>query len=424
MRDKQKEQPFSPEAFTKEVFLARVTEENKLIIETLNAEKKVIPGVYVHRNDMEIKLREWIGARANIFVLAAEAGSGKTNLLVEIQKQYAERGLPSLLIRAGRMEKTTIHAQLCYLLNIDEQENLNQYTAIAGKQEAPTFVLIDGLNEAHESEKLWSELFEISKQFESGSLKFVVTSRANSADEINRYALSDEHEGFLYGDAKDKEMQVSAYTHWLTALSMEEMKQAWEYYVQKDKSKFKPLFAFDDLAAFDRSLYNQISNPLVLRLFLETYHGKNLPKKGKSYLDIWSDWLSSFSQTEHEFFTALANAIWNKGENELLLDDVLKNENLKQYFTTDQLNAPYPRLRNLGWVSRYVKNLNSCLGFTIEGALLYLLGKKIENQKPVISLPEIKQLLQTGNKLHQAGVVAYLQHLALKGDLNICLRTD
>jgi tetratricopeptide (TPR) repeat protein len=419
LRDKQKEKAYSPEEFTKEVFLSRVAEENKLILDTLIAEKKVIPGVYVHREDMEIKLRSWIGARANIFVIAAEAGSGKTNLLVEMQKQYTERELPTLLIRAGRMEKTTIHAQLCYLLNIDEHCNLNQYPAIAGTQEAPTYVLIDGLNEAHESEKLWAELFEISKHFEPGSLKFVVTSRANTAADINRYTTTAEQESSLYGDSKDKENQVSAYTHWLTALSMEEMKQAWEYYIAKDKGKFKPQFDFDDLATFDRALYNQISNPLVLRLFLETYQGKKLPNKGKQHLDIWSDWLSTFSQQEQDFFKDLADAIWEKGENELLLEDVLNNEILKSYFTTDQLNAPYPRLRNMGWISRYVKDLNTCLGFTVEGALLHILGKKLESHQPSIDITEIKQLLQTGSQLQRAGVGTYLQHLALKGDLNI-----
>jgi tetratricopeptide (TPR) repeat protein len=425
LRDKQKEHTYTPEEFTREVFLARVADENKLILDTLVAEKKVIPGVYVHREDMEIKLREWIGARANIFVIAAEAGSGKTNLLVEMQKQYTERGMPTLLIRAGRMEKTTLHAQLCYLLNIDERENLAQYSAIAGTQEAPTFVLIDGLNESHDAEKLWTELFEISKHFEPGSLKFVVTSRANTAADINRYGVNEEQESCLYGDNIEREKQVSAYTHWLAALSMEEMKQAWEYYVQKDKSKFKPQFDFDDLATFDRALYNQISNPLVLRLFLETYQGKNLPKKGKQHLDIWSDWLSSFTLPEQEFFTALANSIWEKGENELLLDDVLKDNTLHESFTTDQLNAPYLRLRNLGWVSRYVKDLNACVGFTVEGALLHLLGKKLEKQESGITIAEIKQLLQTGRPLQQAGVGAYLQHLALIGDLNtVCELID
>jgi tetratricopeptide (TPR) repeat protein len=419
LRDKQKEQLYSPEAFTKTVFLTRVSEENKLIRDTLIAEKKVITGVYVHREEMEIKLREWIGARANIFVLAAEAGSGKTNLMLEMQLQYTRLEMPALLVRAGRMEKTTLKAQLCYLLNIDENENLDQYPALAGTQEAPTFILIDGLNEAPQAQALWLELFEISKIFEPGSLKFVVTSRANTAADINRYSINIEQESFLNGNSKTKETQVSAYTHWLAALSMEEMKQAWEYYVQKDKSKFNPLFAFDDLASFDRALYNQISNPLVLRLFLEIYHGKNLSKKGKQYLDIWSDWLSSFSTQEQDFFKSLADAIWEKGENELLLDDVLKDNKLNNYFTNDQLNAPYPRLRNLGWVSRYVKDLNACVGFTVEGALLHLLGNKLESQQPPIGRNEIIKLIQTGSKLQQIGVGAYLQHLALQGDLKL-----
>jgi tetratricopeptide (TPR) repeat protein len=419
LRNKQKEQPYSPEAFTKEIFLARVREENSLIYETLTSEKKVIPGVYVHRKETEIELRQWIGARANIFVVAAEAGSGKTNLLVEMQQQYASRDLPTLLIRAGRMEKTSLADQLCYLLNIDSSVGLAEYSIMAGTQESPTMVLIDGLNEAHNAESLWQELFEISQCFTPGSLKFVVSTRANNSAEVNRYSITAEQVNHLYGESKDNEPQLSNFVHWLTALSMEEMKQAWDFYVKKGKSKFKPLFVFDDLASFDRSLYNQLSNPLVLRLFLETYHGKGLPKKGSLHLDVWGDWLASFSEQEQHFFSTLAEAIWVKGENELLLDDVLNDDRLKGYFTTDQLNAPYPRLRNLGWISRYVKDLSACVGLTVEGALLYLLGKKLKNLQPSIELTAVQSLLQSGSKLQKAGVGNYLEQLALQGDLSL-----
>jgi tetratricopeptide (TPR) repeat protein len=351
--------------------------------------------------------------------VAAEAGSGKTNLLVEMQQQYASRDLPTLLIRAGRMEKTSLAEQLCYLLNIDASIGLAEYTNISGTQESPTMVLIDGLNEAHNAESLWQELFEISQCFTPGSLKFVVSTRATNSAEVNRYSISSEQLSHLFGDSKDNELQVSAFIHWLTALSMEEMKEAWDFYVKKDKGKFKPLFAFDDLASFDRSLYNQLSNPLVLRLFLETYQGKGLPKKGSLHLDVWGDWLASFSEQEQHFFSTLAEAIWEKGENELLLDDVLNDERLKGYFTTDQLNAPYPRLRNLGWISRYVKDLNACVGLTVEGALLYLLGKKLRNKQPSIELTAVKSLLQSGSKIQKAGVGNFLEQLALQVDLSL-----
>jgi tetratricopeptide (TPR) repeat protein len=419
LRDKQKEKPYAPDEFSKEIFIARVADENKLILDTLIAEKKVIPGVYVHREDMEIKLREWIGARMSILFIAAEAGSGKTNLLVEMQKQYSERAIPTLLIRAGRMEKQTLLEQLAYLLNIDATENLSSYKHIAGTQAAPTMVLIDGLNEAAQAEALWQEVLEMSKTFEPGSLKFVVTSRANSKADIERYALAESDENLVYGENKVHEQGLGAYIHWLTALNMAEMKNAWEDYVQKDKNKYKPQFSFDDLATFDRALYNSISNPLVLRLFLETYHNKALPKKGNKHLNIWADWLSTFTDAEQEFFRLLADAIWEKGENELLLDDVLKNENLKLFFTEDRINAPYPRLKNNGWISRYVKDLNACVAFTVEGALLFIFGKQLQNRSMDMSIELIDEIFEKGSKMQKAGLESFLCEEAMRGELGL-----
>jgi tetratricopeptide (TPR) repeat protein len=419
LRDKQKEEAYSPEQFTKEVFLARIAAENNLIIDTLVAEKKVIPGVYVHREEMEIKLREWIGARAGIFFITAEAGSGKTNLLVEMQQQYASRDLPSLLIRAARMEKPSLQEQLCYLLNMDSQERLSNYLNLAGNQDSPTFILLDGLNEANQPEAIWQEILEICRIFPDGRLKFIVTSRANTTVDVERYALPENKELLVYGDKKEGEMGLRALTHWLTPLNMNEMKSAWEDYAQKDRNRFKPQFSFDDLATFDRGIYEQISNPLVLRLFLETYHGKALPKNIIGHLNIWQDWLATFSKVEQSFLALLAEAVWEKGENELLLDDLLKDEKLKPYFTTDLINAPYPRLKNNGWISRYTKDLNAVVSFAVEGSLLFLIGQQLAKQMPALNLQQIQNFLSEDNKLKTAALESFLCQISLSGDLTL-----
>lgn len=419
LREKQKEQPFLPSDFTKEQFLIRVQAENIILVDTLIAEKKVIPGVYVHREEMEIKLREWIGARANIFFIAAEAGSGKTNLLVEIQKQYAERDLPSLLIRAGRMEKQSLKNQIAYLLNIDISSGIENYSSIAGTQDHPTFILIDGINEANNAEELWQEIIALSELFEPGSLKFIITNRANTKADLSRYQITQDQSKLLYGENKDNESGLEAYAFWLTALDMNEMKSAWENYIAKDKSRFKPLFSFDDIATFDRSIYNQINNPLILRLFLEIYNGKQLPKKGAKHLHVWQDWLNTFSEEEQRFLKLLAKEIWEKGENELLLDDLLKHEILKSYFTSDIINSPYNRLKNNGWISRYVKDLNGYVGFTVEGALLYLLGLQLNNQNPAIDFTSLHALIQNASKLKKSAIESFLCEKALNGDLNL-----
>ncbi len=419
LRDKKKEAPFTPETFTKGEFLNRIIEENKLLLDTLIAEKKIIPGVYWPREEMEIKLREWIGARANIFFIVAEAGSGKTNLLAEIQKQYTDQELPCLLIRACRMEKPSLKKQIAYLLNIDTEIGIENYTSISGTQAQPTFILIDGLNEANNAEEIWQEIIDLSKLFEPGSLKFVVTNRANTRAELNRYLVSEKDQDLLFGENKDNEIGLGAYAFWLTALDMKEMKGAWENYVTKDKAKFKPQFNFDAIADFDRGLYNQINNPLILRLFLEIYNGKTLPKKGVKHLNIWRDWLTTFSEAEQTFLRLLTNEVWQKGENELVLDELLKHETLKPYFNSDIINAPYNRLKNNGWISRYVKDLNGYVGFTVEGALLYLLALQLQAQKQVTDFADAQSLLKLGSKLQKSAIESFLCEQALNGNLNI-----
>jgi tetratricopeptide (TPR) repeat protein len=419
LRDKQKEIPFTPETFTKEVFVERIAEENQLMLKSLLNEKKVIEGIYQHREEMEIKLREWIGARANIFFIAAEAGSGKTNLLVEIQKQYAARNLTSLLIRAARIEKPSLKEELCYQLNMDYSLDIVQYTTLAGTQAQPTFILIDGLNESSYAEAIWQEILEISGAFEPGSLKFIITSRANTKTDLDRYGITEDQMQYLYGENKDHETSLGAFAFWLTPLDMKEMESAWKSYVAKDKNRFKPLFSFNDIATFDRGLYLQINNPLVLRIFLETYKGKNLPKKGTKHLHVWKDWLATFSNEEQKFMSLLTDAIWEQGENELLLDSVLNNKSLETYFLNDTTSAPYQRLLTLGWISRYVKDLTVYVSFTVEGLLLYLLGTKLNQQNPILTTVSIDQILANGTKLQKSAIESFLCEQALEGKIEL-----
>jgi hypothetical protein len=419
LHDKQKEIPFTPETYTKDVFAARIAEENQLMLKSLLNEKKVIEGIYQHREEIEIKLREWIGARANIFFIAAEAGSGKTNLLVEMQRQYAERNLMSLFIRASRMEKKTLKEELCYQLNMDFSLDIAQYTSLAGTQEAPFFILIDGLNESSNAESIWQEILEISGAFEPGSLKFIITNRANTKIDIDRYVLSENQLQYIYGENKDHVKSLSGFAFWLTPLDMKEMESAWGSYVAYDRNRFKPLFSFNDIATFDRGLYLQINNPLVLRIFLETYKGKNLPKKGTKHLHVWKDWFATFSYEEQKFMKLLADAIWEQGENELLLDDVLNNKNLQSYFLNDNSSAPYLRLYTLGWISRYVKDLTVYVSFTVEGLLLYLLGTKLNQQNHTITSDGVGEILINGTKLQKSAIESFLCEQALEGEIGL-----
>ncbi len=417
LHEKQNEETYNPEKFTSDVLDSQIKEQNKLLIETLVSERKVLPGVYVHRNEIESKLREWIGARMSIFFIAAEAGSGKTNLLVEMQRQYAERGLNCLLIRAGRM-KPSLAKQVAYMLNLDEQFQLSEYRNLWGTQESPTFILIDGLNETINAEAIWTELIDVVKLFAPGSLKIVVTSRANTKSDLKRFEISKEDEHLVYRDSSEGDTDLPSSAFWLTALNMVEMKEAWNFYSQKDKSRFKPLFKFDEIASIDRGIYDQISNPLILRIFLEVYNGKNLISKGNKYVNIWQDWLATFTNEERNFMNLLARQVWLKGKNELLLDDLFQEAELKEHLVADAINAPYQRLKNLGWISRFTKDLDIVIGFTVEGLLLYLIGKQLGTNE-VVSVDFIINAVRENNSIKTAAIEALMCEQTAGGDLRL-----
>jgi len=418
LKEKQIEKTHSPEEFTKQIFNAEVDEYNNYILQSLISERKVIPGVYVNRNLIESKLRDWTGARSSVFFIAAEAGSGKTNLIVEKQKQYKESGFKSLIIRAGRMNKTSLEEELKYILNIQPKSDISEYKEIAGTQAKPTFILIDGLNEAPKPQDIWSEILKISKKFDSGSLKFVVSTRTNTQVDLDRYELSDKDKSLIYKETSDGE-DIKSSAFWLTPLDMEETKKAWDIYTKKDKSRFKPLFTFNDIAHIDRSIYNQISNPLILRIFLETYNSKKLLKKGKNHINIWEEWFATFNQEEKEFMMLLVDEVWTKGVNELLLDDLLNHPKIKDYLVSDTLSSPYPKLKNLGWISRVIKDLDIKISFTVEALLIYLIGKHLEKDKFKVNLQFLNSILNENMILKISGIEEYLSSKAIVGDIEI-----
>ena len=415
IKNKQEETPFSPEQFTKEILLDRIEKENQFVLQTLIDERKVINGIYQNREDVEVKLRSWIGSIASVFFIAAEAGSGKTNLLVEIQRQYKARELSTLLIRASRMAKKTLKQEICYLLNIDENKALSDYQGITWTQSEPVFILIDGINESAEEQTIWKEIKELSQEFKSGALKFVVTCRVNSKEDLDRFKIDIRDKDILYTENQDEITVLSDAVTWLTPFNMVELENTWNSYTTKNKKFTKPQFKFKDIGDYDRGFYEKIKNPLILRIFLETYHNKPLPKKGKRKLNIWKDWLDTFKKEEITLLKLLATEIWEQDKNELELEALLNNDEIEAYITDTKVNAPYNRLVTMGWLSRYNNSNTVFISITVEGLLFYLLGEYLATEKKV-TVELIEQYIDEKSVVKKSTVESYLISCADKNE--------
>jgi len=291
IREKEKQEPVSMKDLDEISWKAVLKENNEATIQSLLSEKKVIKGIYQERQDAEVALRSWVGARAGLFFLAAEAGSGKTNLLVEMNRQYSERGLDTILLRGNRFRTPSIWEELCYRLNLTDDSSLEEASFVKYEQENPLMILIDGANENANSKALFESIIDFLVRYKGGHIKIVLSWRVNTKSELPQ--ADETHETIIYSDAKEgnrEENVIARSCHWLKPLNKVEVEGAWNKYVNDklDKVRRKPNFSYEELTYHDRSLCDQLDNPLLLRLFLELNNGKGLPKSRGGFISIWT----------------------------------------------------------------------------------------------------------------------------------------
>jgi len=291
IREKERQEPISMKNLDEASWKAVLKENNEATIQSLLSEKKVIKGIYQERQDAEVALRSWVGARAGLFFLAAEAGSGKTNLLVEMNRQYTERGLDTILLRGNRFRTPNIWEELCYRLNLTDDSSFEDAGFVQYEQENPLMIMIDGANENANSKALFESIIEFLGKYKGGSIKIVLTWRVNTKSELPQ--ADEQYESIVYNDSNDsnrEENLIASSCYWLKPLNKVEVEGAWNKYVndKQDKVRRKPNFSYEELTYHDRSLSDQLDNPLLLRLFLELNNGKGLPKSRGGFISIWT----------------------------------------------------------------------------------------------------------------------------------------
>ena len=289
--EKDREEPITNKQLSKEKFQELIKENNKDFVGGLIKERKVIPEIYQERQDAEIALRSWIGALAGLFFVSAEAGSGKTNLLVEMNRQYNERGIDTLLLRGNRFAGDELWEEIQFRLNLAKDVNLSKSKAFGYTQENPFIILIDGCNEHPNAEQLFDDILEFLNIHKGGHIKVVLSWRVNTKSELPN--VKAEYESLVYvdgSDSSDEKNSIAKACHWLKPLNKKEVEGAWGMYTanKKDKIRRKPNFTLEELTYEDRSLADQLDNPLLMRLFLELYNGKGLPKSRGGFTSIWT----------------------------------------------------------------------------------------------------------------------------------------
>jgi len=394
--NKSKQTPFTLQSLTEEKLKDQLSYVNKNISEGLINERKVLPGIYQERPDAEISLKSWVKGQASVYFLASEAGGGKTNLLNEMTRQYLESGFDTLLLRANRFSFDDFDKQLKHELNLAEDFAFEKHTCFQREQDNPFLILIDGLNECNNPLEFLSSIKEFQAKLKGGGIKIVISWRANTIKDLPE--LEDNWESFLYNagdDEQEIENILAKKAYWLKRMNKLELEGAWENYTSQ--KQFKTKFTLQELTYKDRLLADQLSNPLLLRMFLELFQGKALTNLPTGALNLWELWYKDICKTEgaDEILLSLTALMLEKEKSVLLLDTLYDHPVLSAFVRDIQINNPFQHLLKKGILSQYFIDNEIVVSFTMEALFHYCLGLSIRNIEKYNDVEELLKLTQT-----------------------------
>ena len=321
----------------------------------------------------------WISAKAGLFILAAEAGSGKTNLLSHMVTRYENTGFDAILIRAIGTNGTDIEKEIKDLLNVENQFDLPTFISNHFTQENPLILLIDGGNEHQEPPAFLKSILQFVSNTTLGTLKVVLSWRISTINDLPQ--IDNSYSTLLYEvGGRDEESLLANSTFLLKGLNKIEIEGAWDFYKGHSSKLYRPNFSVRDLLAFDSLLVEELSNPLLLRLFMELYSGKPLPVASKGFINLWELWWKQLQKNieESSYLVELAGYMISKNSLQVSLDELFDVPHLSDAVKNIQIDSPHQQLIRKGILTQYFQHNTLQVSFTMEASFHYVVSKNLK----------------------------------------------
>jgi tetratricopeptide (TPR) repeat protein len=392
IQEKEKVAPCAPENFTTAYINQGTLEHNEKTFAGLKREKKILEGIYQNRIEAENVLCTWFEAASSLLAVSAEAGSGKTNLLAHMQTRYEQLGFTSLFIRAARCQTEEWEEVLKSVWNVPQAIELKEFIAIHYNAKSPIMVLVDGGNEHPAPSAFLHSLCSFLMALPPGSMKVVLSWRGASVTEMPIIPAELEPHVFPAAE-RDENGLLSKYALRLTGMNKIELEGAWKKYASDKNLRCKPNFEFGDLLLFDASLVEELRNPLLLRLFMELFHGKGMPKAAKGFINLWAVWWNKIKEQPEEaaYLKNLSQLLLEREQFQLSLDDLFEHPMLGAAVKNIQIDSPHQQLLRKGVISQYFMEDALQVSFTMEAALYFVAALNV-NANKLASLPYKKPM--------------------------------
>lgn len=333
-----------------QIVMQELAQENKISL--CGSAGQLTQDTYQPRIAFEAQVDKWWSSAHDFLFVAAQAGSGKTNSLVHLAQHTDDAW--TLLIRVQR-SPAQISQYLCDLFELQSTDELRQMPW-NHPDSKPLLLLLDGGNEHPNPQSFFAQLAEIFAG-QPGRVKCVLSWRANSPIDLPKLPLNLEH--FVWDAGQQTSMSKAPwmlenplYTQslWLAPLDEQELRGAWQLYF--DQKGYQPLFDLDRVKASSPELYQEISTPLVLKLFMQHHHGQDSRDLAPKY-DFWAHWWQQlkfeYAGKKNEILESIVDCLVSDPQASYPLDlDVYK-----QYSQERNRSPEFETMISQGWISCY-----------------------------------------------------------------------
>jgi hypothetical protein len=404
--------PLNSINFSVEELNNRITSHTRLEIGELYTQKKLLPGIYLKRRLAEAKIKSFFVSPFPVAIVAARGGAGKSNLLGKFAESSLETE-PVLLFKAGDLEEDSFENTLLKTLGLE-----HDFFKSTLPKEFVLRIFLDGLNERSQSEKYFRDLLEFVRQF-PGHFKVLVSYRNEIGGSLPEPPESIKiHEMFYPGgsESQEKEEGLKKVAIELDALNSLELKELWELYTN-DKKNFLPKFSLEDIEKQNRQYLEELKNPLTLKIFCTTFHGKKLPS-GLNRNLLWKLYLEKLESTRvgsGNLLRELAGYLLSIRSHHANLDSLLSHPTLGAEFRKTQIDSIWVGLYKEGILFRKKEESDFSIKISIEPFLDYLTGEVLLRKNP--SLESIQELLDGSEYTPiQRGLSRYLANSITKNN--------
>ena len=398
--------PISHENFTLQEVNNRITSHSKLELNELYLQKKLLPGIYLKRRMAEAKIKSFFVSPFPVAFVAARGGAGKSNLLGKFVEETIDTD-PLLLLKAGDLEEDSIEETLQKLLGLEKdffQKTLPESFVLR--------IFLDGLNERKKADTYFLELIEFVKQHPK-HFKLLVSYRQDIGGSLPEIPESIKiHEIFYPGGSESSEKKEGLEKIFieLDALNKLELKELWELYTN-DKKNYLPKFTLEDLEKQNRNFLEELKNPLTLKIFCSTFHGKSLPKSitRSTLWKLYLEKLETNRKGSKKLLLELAKYFQENRSHHADYDSLLSHPILGEEFRKTQIDSVWVGLNKEGVLFRKKEESGFSIKISIEPLLDYLTGEVFISAK--LDLNAIQDL-QKGVEYNpiNRGISNYLTH--------------